>query len=93
MNQFTKCISVELGPLGIRCNAVNPSMIQTSLTETPSERLNYLRNSYPLRRVGVASDVAKSIAFLADNEAASFITGKLSIIFNKYIITIVYCKF
>lgn len=77
LNQFTKCIAVELGPKGIRCNAVNPSMIQTSLSEIPSERLNYLRNSYPLRRVGLASDVARSIAFLADNEAANFITGNL----------------
>lgn len=51
-------------------------MINTSLTETSGERLNYLRSSYPLRRVGEPSDVAKSIAFLASDEA-SFITGNL----------------
>lgn len=55
---------------------MNPSMIQTSLTDTPSERLTYLRNTYPLRRVGEASEVARSIAFLASDEA-NFITGNL----------------
>lgn len=72
----TQCVAVELGPRGIRVNSVNPGMISTSLTETPSERLNYLRNSYPLRRVGEPSDVARSIAFLASDEA-NFITGSI----------------
>ncbi|XP_055324511.1 uncharacterized oxidoreductase TM_0325-like [Sitodiplosis mosellana] len=76
LNQFTKCIAVELGPRGIRVNAVNPGCVNTSLTETPSERLNYLTNSYPLRRVGEATDVARSIAFLASDDA-NFITGNL----------------
>lgn len=76
LNQFTKCIAVELGPRGIRVNAVNPGMINTNLTETSSDRVNYLRNSYPLRRVGEPNDVAKSIAFLASDEA-DFITGNL----------------
>lgn len=76
LNQFTKCIAVELGPKGIRVNAVNPAMINTSLTEIPSERLNYLMNSYPLRRVGETSDVARAIAYLASDDA-NFITGNL----------------
>lgn len=76
LNQFTKCISVELGPRGIRVNAVNPGMINTSLTEIPSERLNYLINSYPLRRVGETDDVARAIAYLASDDA-NFITGNL----------------
>lgn len=76
LNQFTKCIAVELGPRGIRVNAVNPAMINTSLTETPSERLNYLINSYPLRRIGETADVARAIAYLASDDA-HFITGNL----------------
>lgn len=76
LNQFTKCISVELGPRGIRVNAVNPGMVNTNLTDTSTARLQHLINSYPLRRVGEVSDVSRAIAYLASDEA-SFITGNL----------------
>lgn len=81
INQFTKCVAVELGPRGIRVNAVNPGITNTAMVQTiPSDErqqlLDYYRNSYPLQRIGEPTDIARTIAFLASDEA-SFITGSL----------------
>lgn len=81
INQFTKCIAAELGPMGIRVNAVMPGIINTDMVmsmprEQRDEMLNFVRNAYPLRRIGETNDVANTIAFLA-GDTASFITGSL----------------
>lgn len=82
INQFTKCIAVELGPLGIRVNAIAPGIINTDMVQAmpQSEReslVNNIRTSYPLRRLGEANDISWSIAFLANNDAAAFVTGSI----------------
>lgn len=81
INQFTKCIAVELGPRGIRVNAVNPGLTNTPMIETipldeRDDILEYMRNAYPLRRIGEPIDISQAIAFLA-SEKASFVTGAL----------------
>lgn len=81
INQFTKCIATELGPMGIRVNAVMPGIINTEMVSTipedqRDEMLNFVTNAYPLRRIGETNDVAGAITFLASNDA-SFITGSL----------------
>ncbi|HLJ50916.1 MAG TPA: SDR family NAD(P)-dependent oxidoreductase [Bryobacteraceae bacterium] len=67
----------ELGPYGIRVNAVCPGLIRTPLTEAhfanPELLQDYFRH-IPLGRGGEAIEVARAIAFLA-SEAASYITG------------------
>ncbi len=67
----------ELGPYGIRVNAVCPGLIRTPLTEkhfsNPSLLKDYFRH-IPLGRGGEASEVAQAALFLA-SDAASFITG------------------
>ncbi len=67
----------ELGPLGIRVNAVCPGLIRTRLTEhgfnDPSFAKNYFQH-IPLGRGGEAGEVARAIAFLSSDDA-SFITG------------------
>lgn len=67
----------ELGPYGIRINAVCPGLIRTRLTEShfsqPSILKDYFR-AIPLGRGGVPQEVAQAITFLA-SDAASFITG------------------
>lgn len=67
----------ELGPYGIRVNAVCPGLIRTPLTEghftNPALLKDYFR-AIPLGRGGEASEVANAILFLA-SDAASFITG------------------
>lgn len=73
---FTKSIAKELGPKGIRVNAVDPGMIATTFHDTftkPEIRTN-VANGTPLRREGKASEVADLVAYLASDES-SFITG------------------
>lgn len=67
----------ELGPYGIRINAVCPGLIRTRLTEewfsNPSLLKDYFRD-IPLGRGGEPKEVADAVVFLA-SEMASFITG------------------
>lgn len=81
INQFTKCIAVDLGPMGIRVNAVTPGIINTDMVknlpeEQREELVSHMTNVYPLRRIGEANDISNAIAFLASDNA-SFITGSL----------------
>lgn len=73
---FTRSMAKELGPKGIRVNAVDPGMIATSFHDTftkPEVRAN-VANATPLRRQGEAKEVADLVVYLASNES-SFITG------------------
>jgi 3-oxoacyl-[acyl-carrier protein] reductase len=73
---FTRAMAKELGPQGIRVNAVDPGMIATTFhdTFTKPEVRTIVANSTPLRREGQAAEVADLVAYLASNES-SFITG------------------
>lgn len=67
----------ELGPYGIRVNAVCPGLIRTRLTQFGFEDPGFLKpyfQNIPLGRGGEAGEVAQAIVFLA-SDAASFITG------------------
>ena len=68
---LTKTAAVELGPSGIRVNAVHPGPIDTPMLPAGSSgRMADL----PLGRVGTAEEVAEVVAFLA-SDAASYVTG------------------
>ncbi len=72
---MTKVWARELGPKGVRVNAVAPGFIQTEmLAAVPEKVLNMMRQKTPLRRLGRAQDIANAYLFLASAEA-SFITG------------------
>jgi NAD(P)-dependent dehydrogenase (short-subunit alcohol dehydrogenase family) len=78
---LTKTMAVELGPLGIRVNALCPGYIETPLNAAISADLGgkefadaYASGSIPLGRPGRSSEVAAVYAFLASDDA-SFITG------------------
>lgn len=73
---FTRAMAKELGPQGIRVNAVDPGMIATTFhdTFTKPEVRTAVANSTPLRRQGEAKEVADLVAYLASDES-SFITG------------------
>lgn len=72
----TRAMAKELGPEGIRVNAVCPGMIDTYFhdTFTKPEGREALHRSAPLRREGEASEVAGLVAFLA-GEDAGYVTG------------------
>lgn len=83
INAFTKSVALDLAPLGIRANAINPAAIRTPIFETvglsPQQIENILetiRTSYLVGRVGETSDTSAAIAYLA-SDSASFITGVL----------------
>ncbi len=67
----------ELGPYGIRVNAVCPGLIRTPLTQKHFDDPELLKDYFrhiPLGRGGEATEVARAIAFLA-SDLASYITG------------------
>ena len=73
---FTRAMAKELGPDGIRVNAVAPGTIATSFHDrfnTPENR-ERMKGIYPLRREGDAEDVADLICFLACDDS-DYITG------------------
>jgi 3-oxoacyl-[acyl-carrier protein] reductase len=73
---FTRAMAKELGPSGVRVNALCAGMIGTSFhdTFTSSEVRQRVAAATPLRREGRAEEVAAAAAFLLSDEA-SFITG------------------
>ncbi|HEU0201535.1 MAG TPA: 3-oxoacyl-ACP reductase FabG [Burkholderiaceae bacterium] len=72
---FVKTWARELGPRGIRCNAVCPGFISTPILHSmPEKVLTQLTDRVPLRRLGDPTEVANVYAFLASDEA-SYING------------------
>jgi len=84
LNHFTKCLALELGPKGVRVNAINPAFIpETNVLSRAGiggdEQQSYVKmanEGYPLRRPGTVDEVADGILFLASDKA-SFVTGVL----------------
>jgi 3-oxoacyl-[acyl-carrier protein] reductase len=73
---FTKAMAKELGPNGIRVNALCPGMIGTTFHDTFSkdEVRARVAAGTPLRREGRAPEIADAVAYLASDES-SFLTG------------------
>ena len=72
---FTKTWSRELGPKGIRVNAVAPGFIATPILSTiPEKVITEMAARVPLQRLGRPEDIANVYAFLASDEAA-YISG------------------
>jgi 3-oxoacyl-[acyl-carrier protein] reductase len=72
---FTRTWSRELGPKGLRINAVAPGAIETPILATlPDAVMAQMRAQIPLRRLGRPEEVAQAYAFLASDEA-SYING------------------
>lgn len=68
---FTKTWSRELGPKGIRVNAVAPGFIATPILDSmPDKVIEDMISRVPLKRLGRAEDIANVYAFLASDEAA-----------------------
>ena len=72
---FTKTWARELGPKGIRVNAVAPGFIATPILDTiPEKILASMKSQVPLARLGSPEEVANVYAFLASDEA-SYVNG------------------
>jgi NAD(P)-dependent dehydrogenase (short-subunit alcohol dehydrogenase family) len=81
VDQLTRCTALELAPLGIRVNAINPGVVLTNLhkasgmsEEKYAAFLEHSKTTHPLGRVGKPEEAAELILFLASDKAA-WITG------------------
>ena len=75
LNGMTVSLARELGPKGIRVNAVAPGITETDMVRAlPKQMIEPLIAQIPLRRVGQPEDIANAFVFLASDEA-SYITG------------------
>ena len=75
---LTKVLAGELGPRGIRVNAIAPGSVPTPATEgfvTPEQYEQRAKN-IPLRRNGTPEDVARAVSFILSDEA-DFVNGAM----------------
>ena len=80
---LTGALAVDLGPFGIRCNAVAPGWIDTELNASyvdghpdRDEVVRQLAALHPVGRIGAPSDVGDVVVWLAGDESA-FVTGQV----------------
>jgi 3-oxoacyl-[acyl-carrier protein] reductase len=72
---FTKTWARELGPKGIRVNAVAPGFVETPILATiPDKVMQHMKEQVPLHRLGKPEEIANVYAFLASDEA-SYVNG------------------
>lgn len=77
VNGFTLSLARELGPKGIRVNAVAPGITYTDMMRAvPKEVIEPMIAQVPLRRMGQPEDIANAFVFLA-SDMASYITGEV----------------
>ncbi|MGW5176989.1 SDR family NAD(P)-dependent oxidoreductase [Streptomyces sp. NPDC004082] len=78
--QLTKTLATEVGPHGIRVNAVAPGWVRTPMTQRHGEAQAHtealMARRSPLGRVGEPEDVAHAVLHLA-SDASSFTTGQI----------------
>lgn len=80
LDAITGVLSRELGPRGIRVNAVNPGLVETDGTHTAgvigSDFQKWNEDQTPLGRIGQVDDIAPIVSFLASDDAR-WVTGEL----------------
>jgi len=87
VDAITRSLASELGPRGIRVNAIRPGMVETEGTNSAgiaqSEMRKQVEAQTPLRRIGQPQDIAGTAVFLASDDS-SWITGETFVISGGY---------
>ncbi|MGN7401951.1 3-oxoacyl-ACP reductase FabG [Cytobacillus praedii] len=74
---FTKALSKEISPLGVRVNAVAPGFTDTNMINSvPPERVERIKTFMSLKRLANPYEISNPVLFLLSNEA-SYITGQV----------------
>ena len=85
LNGMTKALAKELGPSNIRVNAIAPGIINTEMNNKFSkEELNKIKEEIPLEKIGDASEIAKCIKWLIED---NYTTGQIISINGGWTIT------
>jgi 3-oxoacyl-[acyl-carrier protein] reductase len=91
INHMTRSFALELGPFGIRVNAIAPGVIVTEMAhqvdrergamrgKKPGELFTEYAREVPLRRTGSPEDVAGPIVFLLSDES-QYVTGEVILV-------------
>ena len=86
VDSYVKALAKELGPSGIRVNAVSPGAVETDMMKGFSEEdISVLCDDTPLGRMGKPEEIAEMLYFL-QSEKASFITGQIVGVNGGYLI-------
>ena len=87
VDAITRSLAAELGPRGIRVNAIRPGMVETegvrSAGIAESDMRKQVEAATPLRRIGQPQDISGAAVFLASDDAA-WITGETFVISGGY---------
>lgn len=83
ITNLTRELALELGPDGIRVNAVNPGVIETAMTTQDEEVAGTMVDQIPLRRDGKPEDIADAVLFLASDES-DYVTGHNLVVDGGY---------
>ncbi|PGL67963.1 SDR family oxidoreductase [Bacillus sp. AFS055030] len=76
-NAYVMALAKELGPSGIKVNAVAPGAVKTNMLNTFSEEdLKEIANDIPMNRLAIPSEIANTVNFLI-SEQSSYITGQI----------------
>lgn len=74
---LAKSIAQEMGPRGIRANAIAPGFIETAMTAALSEEIRKeWEKKIPLRRAGQVEDIANTALYLA-SDLSSYVSGQV----------------
>jgi meso-butanediol dehydrogenase/(S,S)-butanediol dehydrogenase/diacetyl reductase len=81
LNQFTRAVAPELGPIGIRINAVAPGLTRGEYADEgvdtgDAATQDWIRSVTPLGRIGEPEDIARVVTFMA-SDMAGWVTGQV----------------
>jgi dehydrogenase/reductase SDR family protein 4 len=86
---MTKSYAVELGPKGVRVNAIAPGLIQTALSEyywRDEERRSKQLGAQPIKHLGQPAEIAEAALLLA-SDRSSYLTGQTLVIDGGYLLS------
>ena len=78
VHNLTRHLAGDLAAKNIRVNAVAPGVIATPFhAATPPERMETMRKSVPLGRIGAPRDCVGAFLFLASDDLSGYVTGQI----------------